>query len=246
MNVIPAIDLMNGVVVRLVSGDAQTATIYRQFGNPTEVALKWEREGADTIHIIDLDAAQSSGDNKSIVANIVDAVGIPVQLGGGIRSGKKAEEMFSLGVQKVILGTLAFERSPELLTLLQDYGKDRVMVALDYLHNHVMIRGWKNATPFTVKEALDKFLDLGVDQFLLTSVLQDGRLTGPDHILLNAITRNYRAHIYAAGGISSVTDLARLKGVGVAGVVVGRALYEGRFTLNDAIEITKTERDNRL
>ncbi len=239
MNVIPAIDLMNGVVVRLVSGDSQTATIYRQFGNPTEVALKWEREGADTIHIIDLDAAMSSGDNKPIIANIVDAVGIPVQLGGGIRSEEKAKEVFSLGVQKVILGTLAFERLPELLTLLRNYGKDRVMVALDYLRNHVMIRGWKNATPFTVEEALHKFLGLGVDQFLLTSVLQDGRLTGPDHTLLNAVTRNHSAHIYAAGGISSLTDLVRLKAIGVAGVVVGRALYEGRFTLGNAIKITK-------
>ena len=239
MNVIPAIDLMNGLVVRLVSGDSQTATIYRQFGNPTQVALKWERDGADTIHIIDLDAAKSRGDNKPIVANIVDAVGIPVQLGGGIRSEEKAEEVFSLGVQKVILGTLAFERPHELLNLLQDYGKDRVMVALDYLRNHVMIRGWKNATPFTVKDALHRFLELGVEQFLLTSVFQDGRLTGPDHTLLNTVTRNYRAHIYAAGGISSLTDLARLNDIGVAGVVVGRALYEERFTLKDAIKITK-------
>lgn len=239
MNVIPAIDLMNGLVVRLVSGDSKTAKIYRQFGNPTQVALKWEREGADTIHIIDLDAATSRGDNKTIVANIVHEVGIPVQLGGGIRSGKKAVEVFSLGVKRVIVGTMAFERPPELLNLLQEYGNDRVMVALDYLKDQVMIRGWKNATQFTVKDALHKFLALGVENFLLTSISQDGRLTGPDRTLLNTVTRTNKVKIYAAGGISSLTDLALLKGVGVAGVIVGRALYEGRFTLKEAIEITK-------
>ena len=239
MKVIPAIDLMNGLVVRLVSGDSKTAIIYRQFGNPTQVALKWEREGADTIHVIDLDAAKSRGENKTTVANIVREVGIPIQLGGGIRSGKKAEEVFSLGVKKVILGTMAFEKTPELLNLLQEYGKDRVMVALDYLNHRVRIRGWKNATQFTVQEALHKFLDLGVENFLLTSISQDGRLTGPDHTLLNAVASNNRVKIYAAGGITALTDLALLKAVGVTGVIVGRALYEGRFTLKEAIEITK-------
>ena len=239
MIVIPAIDLMNGEVVRLKRGDSKTVTRYQQFGTPRQVAEKWEREGAKAIHIIDLDAAKSSGDNTQVVKTIIQSVGIPIQLGGGIRSRQRAEEMFNLGVTRIIFGTLAFEKPQDLISLLMEYGKDRVMVASDYLNDQVMIRGWKTTTKFTLQEALTKFLTLGVENFLLTSISKDGLLTGPDCITLRTIVDNNRAKIYAAGGISSLPDLRLLKSVGVVGVVVGKALYEGKFTLKEAIQITK-------
>ena len=239
MEVIPAIDLMDGLVVRLTRGDSKTAKTYRDFGDPIQVAKKWEREDANAIHVVDLDAAMGRGDNKEIVASIAQEVEIPIQLGGGLRSRRKVEEMFGIGVQRAIIGTMAFEKTPELLHLLKKFGKERLMVALDYLNNQVMIRGWKNATRYTVDEALTKFLNLGVETFLLTSISQDGLLIGPDYTMLKSVTKNTRAKIYAAGGISSLKDLFQLKGVGVAGVVVGKALYENRFTLKEAIRIAK-------
>jgi phosphoribosylformimino-5-aminoimidazole carboxamide ribotide isomerase len=239
MNVIPAIDLMNGSVVRLMRGDSKAVTRYQQFGTPRQVAEKWEREGAKAIHIVDLDAAKSRGDNTHVVKTIIQGVGIPIQLGGGIRTRQRAEEMFNLGVTRIIFGTLAFEKPQDLLSLLTEYGKDRVMVALDYLNDQVMIRGWWTTTKFTLQEALTKFFSLGVESFLLTSISQDGLLTGPDCFTLKTIVDNNRAKIYAAGGISSLHDLILLKKVGVVGVVVGKALYEGKFTLKEAIQITK-------
>jgi phosphoribosylformimino-5-aminoimidazole carboxamide ribotide isomerase len=240
MNVIPAIDLMNGAVVRLTRGDSKTVTRYQQFGTPHQVAEKWEREGAKAIHIVDLDAAKSRGNNIQIVKTILQSVGIPIQLGGGIRTRQRAEEMFNLGVTRIIFGTLAFENPKDLLFLLTEYGKDRVMVALDYLNDQVMIRGWRTTTKFTLQEALTKFFTIGVENFLLTSISKDGLLTGPDCITLKTIVDNNRVKIYAAGGISSLQDLEQLKGVGVVGVVVGKALYEGKFTLKEAIRIIKS------
>jgi phosphoribosylformimino-5-aminoimidazole carboxamide ribotide isomerase len=239
MNVIPAIDLMNGTVVRLMRGDSKAVTRYQQFGTPRQVAEKWERGGAKVIHIVDLDAAKSRGDNTQVVKTIIQGVGIPIQLGGGIRTKQRAEEMFNLGVTRIIFGTLAFENPQDLLSLLTEYGKDRVMVALDYLNDQVMIRGWRTTTKFTLQEALTKFFSLGVENFLFTSISQDGLLTGPDCSTLKTIVDNNRAKIYAAGGISSLHDLILLKNVGVVGVVVGKALYEGKFTLKEAIQITK-------
>lgn len=238
MNVIPAIDLMNGAVVRLMRGDSTKVTRYQQFGTPHQVAEKWEQAGAKTIHIVDLDAANSNRDNTQVIKSIIQSVRIPIQLGGGIRSRQRAEEMFNLGVTRIIFGTLAFEKPKALISLLTKYGKDRVMVALDYLNEQVMIRGWKTKTTFTLQEALSKFLTLGVENFLLTSISKDGLLTGPDCITLRTIVNNNRAKIFAAGGISSLPDLKLLKGVGVVGVVVGKALYEGKFTLQEAIAIT--------
>jgi phosphoribosylformimino-5-aminoimidazole carboxamide ribotide isomerase len=237
MNIIPAIDLMTGGVVRLTKGDSNAITRYPQWGTPRQVAEKWEREGAPALHIVDLDAAKSQGDNTDVVKTILQSVEIPVQLGGGIRTRQQADNMFTLGVTRIVVGTLAFERPKDLRFLLTEYGSDRLMVALDYVNDHVMIRGWKTATSYTLQDALTTFLPLGVDTFLLTSISQDGLLAGPDCRTLKTIVDTNPANIYAAGGISSLQDLQRLSGVGVVGVVVGKALYEGKFTLPEAIHM---------
>ncbi len=239
MEVIPAIDLMDGLVVRLTRGDSKTAKTYQHLGKPVQVAKKWESEGAKTIHIVDLDAAMGRGDNKEVIANIILETRVAVQLGGGLRTRRIVEEMFSLGVKRAVLGTLAFEKTPELLHLLKKYGEERIMVALDYLNNHVMISGWKNATNYTLEAALNKFLNLGVEAFLLTSISRDGLLIGPDYTMLERVAKHFRAKIYAAGGIGSLEDLIILKRIGAWGVVVGKAVYENRFTLKEAIGITK-------
>jgi len=236
MKVIPAIDLMNGKVVRLSRGDPATAKVYDQWGTPVQVAMKWKSQGAKRLHIIDLDAAFSTGDNAQTVADIARASGLPVQVGGGIRTVKAVERLFKLGVDYVILGALAFSDPEAIPQIQKKFGSGSVIVALDNKDGKVMVEGWKTQTAFTMAEALEKFAKLGALSFLITSITQDGMLQGPDLDTLREASKYPDVEIIAAGGIGSLNDLIALKNVGVEGVVVGKALYEGRFTLKEAIK----------
>jgi phosphoribosylformimino-5-aminoimidazole carboxamide ribotide isomerase len=236
MKVIPAIDLMKGKVVRLSRGDPATAKVYDQWGTPVQVAMKWKSQGAKRLHIIDLDAAFSTGDNAQTVADIARASGLPVQVGGGIRIVKAVERLFKLGVDYVILGALAFS-NPEVIPQIQKkFGSGSVIVALDNKDGKVMVEGWKTQTAFTMAEALEKFAKFGARSFLITSITQDGMLQGPDIGTLREASEYPDVEIIAAGGIGSLNDLVALKNVGVEGAVVGKALYEGRFMLKEAIK----------
>lgn len=239
MEVIPAVDLMKGKVVRLKRGDPNTSVNYNIFGDPIQTAKKWEREGAETIHVIDLDAATGRGDNLSVITAMIQSVKVHIQVGGGIRSIEKAELILRKGAERVILATLAFKRIEELHELLKKYSGERIMVALDYLNNQIMINGWTSTTEFTLDKAIQRYLSLGVRLYLLTSISKDGLLTGPDYVTLRNMVRKTKAEIFAAGGISSLEDLARLKQIGVRGAIVGKALYEGRFNLKEAIKVVR-------
>ncbi len=238
MKVIPAVDLMNGKVVRLFQGDPQKAKAYDYLGEPVAVAKKWEEEGADAIHIVDLDAAFGKGDNLSTVSEIIKAVNLPVQVGGGIRSLEKAETLLGIGADYVILGTLAFNK-PEILEKLVEKFGNRVIVALDHVNGKVMVEGWRKSAEIRVKEALAKFLELQVNTFLLTSISKDGTLEGIDAETLSQACKFKDARILAAGGVGSLKDLAVLKKIGVYGVVIGKALYEGTFTLKEALKVAR-------
>jgi len=236
MKVIPAIDLMNGKVVRLSRGDPATAKFYDQWGTPVQVATTWKRQGARRLHIIDLDAAFSTGDNTEVVADVVRTSGLPVQVGGGIRTANAAEKLLRMGVYSVILGALAFSNPEAIPQIQKKFGLDSVIVALDNKDGKVMVEGWKTQTAFTMWEALEKFAQLGARSFLITSITKDGMLQGPDLETLREAATYPDVEIIAAGGIGSLNDLVSLKNVGVEGVVVGKALYEGKFTLKEAIE----------
>ena len=236
MMVIPAIDLMQGKVVRLTRGDPATAKYYEQWGTPAEVALKWKGEGAKRLHIIDLDAAFGLGNNLPVIKEISEKTALPIQVGGGIRTGEAVEKVLKLGVNFVILGALAFSDSTAIPKIQAEFGSDAVIVALDNKDGKVMVEGWKTGTGFTMWDALDKFVNIGVTTFLITSIAQDGMLQGPDLETLSEACNYPGAKVIAAGGIGSLGDLVALKQVGVEGVVVGKALYEGRFTLKEAIE----------
>jgi phosphoribosylformimino-5-aminoimidazole carboxamide ribotide isomerase len=235
MNVIPAIDLMNGKVVRLSRGDPATAKFYDNWGTPVEVALKWKAEGATRLHIIDLDAAFGLGNNTSVIAEVARASGLPIQFGGGIRSVEAVEHMLKLGVNYVILGALAFNAPDVIPRIRKEHGASSVIVALDNREGGVMVEGWKTKTGITMWDALEKFVNLGVATFLITSIAQDGMLQGPDLETLSEACTYPGVKVIAAGGIGSLGDLVALQNVGVEGVVVGKALYEGRFTLKEAI-----------
>ena len=236
MQLIPAIDLMNGKIVRLTRGEAKTAKFYEnQFGTPVEAAQRWRDEGAGKLHIIDLDAAFALGNNHAVIAEVAKNVKLPIQVGGGIRSYETAEKLFQTGITQVILGALAFSDSSAIGKIQKKFGAESVIVALDNKEGLIMVEGWKTATAMTVQDALEKYTELGVRRFLITSIAQDGMLNGPDLQTLSQATLYPNAKIVAAGGIGSIGDLAALKEIGVEGAVIGKALYEGRFTLKEAI-----------
>ena len=240
MDVIPAVDLMGGKVVRLVRGDPKLATSYEHLGDPVSVAKRWEGEGAHFIHVVDLDAALELGSNLNVVESIVRAVKVPLQVGGGIRSLKAARHLFLIGVKRLVLGSVVFSRPSVIKALLGEFGENRVVVALDNLEGFVMIRGWQASTLVTVDDAVAKVSRMGVKLFLVTSVAQDGTLSGPDFESLSQLCSK-GVNVIASGGIGSLYDLVALKRLGVSAVVVGKALYEGRFSLGEAL---RTVRDS--
>jgi phosphoribosylformimino-5-aminoimidazole carboxamide ribotide isomerase len=235
VQLIPAIDLMNGKIVRLTRGDPKTAKVYDQFGTPLEAARRWRDEGAGKLHIIDLDAAFSAGNNRAVIAEIAANVALPIQVGGGIRSFETATGLFNTGINQVILGALAFSEPSVIGKIQERFGADSVIVALDNRDGRIMVEGWKTATGLSVEEALLKLSKFGVRTFLITSIAQDGTLSGPDLKTLKQACQYPNAKVIAAGGIGSLNDLTALKRIGVEGAVIGKALYEGRFTLKEAI-----------
>ena len=181
MQLIPAIDLMNGKIVRLSKGDPKTAKVYEEkFGTPLEAAKRWRDEGAGKLHIIDLDAAFALGNNHALIAEIAKNVKLPIQVGGGIRNYEAAEKLFQTGITQVILGALAFSDPSAIGKIQRQFGFDSVIVALDNKEGRVMVEGWKTETAMSVDDALEKYTKLGVRNFLITSIAQDGMLNGPD------------------------------------------------------------------
>jgi phosphoribosylformimino-5-aminoimidazole carboxamide ribotide isomerase len=228
---------MNGKIVRLSRGDPKTAKIYDQIGDPVETAKKWKEEGAKKLHIIDLDAAFSIGNNLSIIAEIAETIDLPIQVGGGIRNIEAAKKLLTMGINQVILGSLAFSDPKAITQIQQQFNSETVIVALDNKDGKIMIEGWKTPTTLGVKEALEKFHALNVATFLVTSITKDGTLSGPDIDTLHEACQYPNVEIIAAGGIGSLNDLAELKQVGVVGAVIGKALYENRFTLKEALKM---------
>ncbi len=233
MEVLPSIDLMKGNVVRLVKGDPGRSKVYSS--DPVATAGMWQEQGALRLHIVDLDAALEQGSNLSIIEAIVRSVDAEVEVGGGVRSLSQASHLLDLGVERVMLGTIALKDRRIVSSLIEAYGRDRVMVALDYLGGKVMVRGWKQASK-PLMEAFGELVAEGVRRFLFTDVGRDGTLEGPDVETLVSIAGIRGIDVIASGGIRSLGDLVALKRVGVTGVVVGTALYEGLFTLGEALK----------
>ncbi|MEM1546435.1 MAG: 1-(5-phosphoribosyl)-5-[(5-phosphoribosylamino)methylideneamino]imidazole-4-carboxamide isomerase [Candidatus Methanomethylicia archaeon] len=238
MYVIPAIDIMNGRVVRLIKGDPGKIKSYEYLGDPLSLAKRWRLEGASLIHVVDIDAALGRGENIGIIEEIVKSIKIPIQVGGGVRSIDKAIHLLDMGIERIVLGSLAF-RSPNTVSqLLNDFGWRRIAVALDHLDGEVMINGWRTSTHKTLKEAIQKFLTIGVRFFLITSIQHDGMMNGPDIKNLSEIL-NLNANIIVSGGVRNLDDIIALKNLNIYGVIIGRALYEGLLSLREALKAAR-------
>ena len=231
MLVIPAVDIIDARAVRLVRG---VEFERKDYGDPLEAALLWAQQGAKMIHVIDLDAALGKGGNPGVVRRIIKEAGVDVQVGGGVHSIGNAAALLDGGASRVILGSLAF-RDPEAVErLLGFYGEDRIVVSLDHSGGTLKVNGWRTEAGISLDEALDRFTGLGVSRFLVTCIDVDGTLGSPDISTVKGLTS--RARIMAAGGVGRLDDLKKLKAVGVEAAVVGKALYEGRFNLSQALE----------
>ncbi len=238
LKIIPSIDLYGGKVVRFVKGNPETSHVYSE--DPVETAEKWSLQGAHAIHVVDLDSALGTGvDNRDYILKIADAVDIPVQVGGGVRSFRYASLLLKEGVARLVIGTLAFKDPPALKKMIKAFGKEKVVVALDYVGEEVFVKGWTAPTGMSIQDAISRFQNLGADIFLLTSVERDGTLTGPDFQTLRKVLQIFKIKILASGGISSIHDLIHLRAIGVYAVVIGKALYEEKFSLKYALSETR-------
>lgn len=239
MQIIPAIDLKEGKVVRLLRGEPEKATLYSE--DPVAVAKEWDRLGASRLHVVDLDGAFSGKcKNLALVGQIVKSVRIPVEMGGGLREEEVVRQIFSQGVQFAILTTRACEDLAFLQGLIAAY-PGRILVSLDSRKGKVCTEGWKKQTELEVGAFLKTLKRFGLQEAIVTDVEKDGMLQGPNVELYRAILSQTKGiRLIASGGVSSIEDLEALKsleGLGLYGVIVGKALYEKRFTLPEAISV---------
>lgn len=234
----PAIDLLGGRCVRLYQGDYDRGTVYGD--DPVAQALAFESEGARWIHVVDLDAARS-GDpvNRSVVAAIAAAVSVPVQTGGGVRDEAAAEALFEAGVARVVVGTAALEDPDFVRRLAQSR---RVAVGLDARGREVAVRGWVEGSGRDLIELAGEFSDAGVEALVVTEIGRDGTLDGPDVDGLTEVVAATGLSVIASGGVGTLDDIGalcsvRADGRGLDGVIVGRAIYERRFTVAEAVAV---------
>lgn len=231
MKVIPAVDIMGGKVVRLYRGDPNRKTVYGD--SPAEAARRWESEGADMLHVVDLDATLGSGSNADAVRGVVDAVSIPVQVAGGLRTVRAAADAAAAGADRIVVGTLAFSDRESLAALVRELGPQRVVVSADHLDGRIVTHGWQSTTGLDMVESVESLhREVGVTEYLLTSVGRDGTLQGPDTSYMGRACRiSGGIDVIASGGISHERDVAAVRDAGAWGVILGRALYDGRITI---------------
>jgi phosphoribosylformimino-5-aminoimidazole carboxamide ribotide isomerase len=229
--VVPAVDMQDGQVVQLVGGERGTGT---EYGDPVESAWRWVDEGAETLHLVDLDGAfEGERKNAPAVEAVLEAVDVDVQLGGGIRTARDACSLLDRGVDRVILGTAAVE-NPNIVGAVSEDFPGSVMVSLDAKDGEVVVSGWTEGTGLDPADAAARYEEEGAGAVLFTDVDVEGQLEGVRREPVRRVVEAVDVPVVASGGVSTLDDVRALKEVGAAAVVVGTALYEGRFTLEEA------------
>ena len=234
LELLPAVDVKDGRAVRLVQGELDRESIY---GSPLEVALEFQAAGAEWLHLVDLDAAFGRGENSELLASVVKALDIKVELSGGIRDDESLRRALATGCTRINLGTAALENPEWTAQVISQYG-ERIAVGLDVRGHTLAARGWtkEGGDLFETIERLDRN---GCARYVVTDVAKDGTLMGPNFELLKEVCAATKKPVVASGGISSIADiegLAQLRSIGVEGAIVGKALYAGAFTLQEALK----------
>lgn len=235
MTIIPAIDIRNGKCVRLTQGRFDDVKIYSE--NPVEFAKRWEDQGAEMLHIVDLDGAEKSMlKNYGVICKIRNAVSIPIQAGGGINNEEAAYKLISSGIDRIIIGTAAIIDQYFFDKLLNKY-RDNIIVSLDAKEGSLMIKGWTDEIHVSSVVAAADLEKKGVKRFIYTDVTKDGTLTVPNYKDIKNLINALNVPVIAAGGISSIEAIKKLKKIGAEGVIVGKALYEGKVTIGEMLKI---------
>ena len=239
MIIIPAIDLKQGRCVQLRQGRKEDETVYSD--DPSAVARGWEELGASYLHLVDLDGAFEGGtQNLAVVKKVLENIAIPVEFGGGVRSLRTISDLLEMGLDRVILGTLAVQNPDTVRSAVEEFGPDRILAGIDAKDGHAAVEGWvKTSGTSAVNLALD-MKAVGIERVVYTDISTDGTLSGPNVEATGKLAIASGLKVIASGGISSIDDLkeiATLEDVGVDGAIVGTALYEGRVDLKEAIEM---------
>ena len=239
MKIIPSIDLMDGKVVRLYKGDPNNKTIYSD--NPVEIAKKWESLGGDILHIVDLDATLGSGGNFKTIKEISENTSIPLQVAGGLRTEEKISEVLDFA-SRAVIGTIAMqlkesEQDNILGDFIQTFGSERIVISIDHVDGKIVTHGWQKSTDIDLYDATNEFVKYGFTEFLTTNVSKDGTLEGPDLESLKKICQIENCNAIASGGISKMQDIRDVNEINPFGVILGKALYEGLVSIDEAKKI---------
>ncbi len=235
MELIPAIDLLEGKCVRLNQGDYQKVTLFNE--DPVAQAISWQEQGAKRLHLVDLDGAKSGKPiNDANIKAITKALDIPIQLGGGIRSIERATELMEYGVDRIILGTIAIE-NPDIVNQLTKTNPGRIIVGIDAKNGKVATRGWLNQSNVSATSLAERFSNIGIAAIITTDIETDGTLKGPNIEAMRSMAQASKVPIIASGGVGSISDLLSLVALeqyGISGIIVGRALYDGAIDFKEA------------
>lgn len=241
MIVFPAIDLRQGRCVRLYQGDPEQEVVFGS--DPVAIAREWVGQGAEWLHIVNLDGAfGQASDNLAVVGEIVNAAGAQVQFGGGLRGIADMEQMLQMGAARVIVGTLAITAPEIVAQAVKRFGPEHVVVGIDAREGRVATHGWKETSDVDVMVLAEQVLALGVERVVYTDIARDGTMRGPDVSGTRRLAAETGLKVIASGGVASINDVKALKAqehVGVEGVIIGQALYTGAIDLGEAIEVTK-------
>jgi phosphoribosylformimino-5-aminoimidazole carboxamide ribotide isomerase len=238
--IFPAIDICGGKCVRLIQGDYDRQTTYSD--SPSDQASLWEKQGAGFLHLVDLDGAKDGKPvNLDTIASITKAVKIPCELGGGIRTVEDAELIFKAGVERIILGTAACE-NPELIEeMILKFSHEKIVIGIDAKNGKASVRGWQKQTSFKATELAEEFARKGASRFIYTDISTDGMLSGPNYCAISEFCDAVPgAKVIASGGVSAPEDVIKLMNLGkknLEGVIIGKALYEGKILLSDLIKL---------
>jgi phosphoribosylformimino-5-aminoimidazole carboxamide ribotide isomerase len=243
MIIIPAIDLRGGRCVRLTQGRAADEVVYSE--NPVAVARRWAEAGAEMLHIVNLDGALNADDTENLKAleRILPEVSIPVQFGGGVRTLDDVRRLDDLGATRIVIGTTAIE-NPVLLQRIVDEFGSTVVVGIDARDGKVALRGWEKLSDTSAVELAHRMAEIGVERIVYTDIARDGMMSGVNLEATREIAEASGLKVTASGGVASLDDISALKELesfGVDSVIIGKALYEGRFTLEDALDVAEEE-----
>jgi phosphoribosylformimino-5-aminoimidazole carboxamide ribotide isomerase len=234
MKIIPAIDLLNGQVVRLYKGDPKQKTVYSD--DPMSIAKKWQKAGADMLHIVDLDATIGTGSNLDLIEQITRDLSIPVEVAGGLRNEEIIDRTISFAT-RIVIGTLAFKDKGLLQNIAKKHGFSKIVISVDHVDGFIVTHGWQESTKTPLLDAINEFVGMGFTEFLLTNVSKDGTMEGPDLEYLEKACAIQNTNVIASGGISNIDDVSDVQTKNAFAVILGKALYENKISIEEAKQL---------